>query len=141
MLQWSGRHCTHRTRAAQEEIMRILTTMLATTALAVLALMGSPTPLVAATTTYTPLDCYQFGSFDEARAAYEADLLSVNPTLGYLDDDGDGLICECLYYEEICWLPSSEPPTPAVPVPSAASATDTVPPRERPLQLLDELRK
>ena len=122
--------------------MRILKTMLATTALAVVALLASPTPLAAQTTTYTPLDCYQFGSFDEAQAAYEADLLSVNPTLGYLDDDGDGLICECLYYEEICWLPSSEPPTPAVPVPSQASATDTtVPPRERPLQLLDELRK
>jgi hypothetical protein len=141
MLQWSGRHCNHGTRDAQEEIMRILKTMLATTALAVVALLACPTPLAAQTTTYTPLDCYQFGSYDEAQAAYEADLLSVNPILGYLDDDGDGLICECLYYEEICWLPSSEPPTPAVPVPSQASAADTVPPRERPLQLLDELRK
>ena len=98
--------------------MRILATMLATTALTVMALVGSPTPLAAATTTYTPLDCYQFGSFDEAQAAYEADQASVDPQLSYLDDDGDGLICECLYYEEICWLPSSEPPTPAVPVPS-----------------------
>ena len=121
--------------------MRVLTTMLATTALTVMALVGSPAPLAAATTTYTPLDCYQFGSFDEAQAAYEADQANFSPTLTYLDDDGDGLICECLYYEEICWLPSSEPPTPAVPVPSAASAGDTVPPRERPLQLLDELRK
>ena len=43
--------------------MRILKTMLATTALAVVALVASPTPLVAQTTTYTPLDCYQFGSY------------------------------------------------------------------------------
>ena len=115
----------------------LLTTILATAcALAVFALLASPTPLEAATTTCTPLDCYQFGSFDEAQAAYEADQASINPTLTYLDDDGDGLICECLYYEEICWLPSSDLPTPAVPVPSEASATGPVTPLER----LDELR-
>jgi len=117
--------------------MRVLTTMLASTALTVMSLVGSPNPLEAATTTGTPLDCYQFGSFDEAQAAYEADQASVDPQLSYLDDDGDGLICECLYYEEICWLPSSEPPTPAVPVPSASSTTGQVPPLEQ----LDELRK
>jgi hypothetical protein len=90
--------------------MRILTTMLATIALAVVALVASPATL-AATTTSTPLDCYQFGSYEEAQAASEVDQASFSPTLTYLDDDGDGLICECFYYEEICWLPSSEPPT------------------------------
>jgi hypothetical protein len=133
-------HC-HRTGDAKEGIMRILATMLATTALTVMALVGSPTPLAAATTTYTPLDCYQFGSFDEAQAAYEADQASVDPQLSYLDDDGDGLICECLYYEEICWLPSSEPPTPAVPVPSEPSTSGQVPPREALSRLKEERRK
>ena len=121
--------------------MRILAPILATTALTVMALVGSPTPLAAATTTYTPLDCYQFGSFDEAQAAYEADLASPNPTMGYLDDDNDGLICECLYYEEICWLPSSELPTPAAGLPSDANAAGAVPPRERAWHLLDEVRQ
>ena len=93
--------------------------------------------LMASTTTYTPLDCYQFGSFDEAQAAYEADLASPNPTLGYLDDDADGLICECLYYEEICWLPSSELPTPAAGLPTDTSAEGPGTPRER----LDGLRE
>jgi len=114
--------------------MRVPMTMLSTTVVSVLALMAS-------TTTYTPLDCYQFGSFDEAQAAYEADLLSVNPTLGYLDDDGDGLICECLYYEEICWLPSSEPPTPAAGLPTDTSADGAVPPREHLRELLEERRQ
>jgi hypothetical protein len=114
--------------------MRVPTTMLSTTALSVFALMAS-------TTTNTPLDCYQFGTYEEAQAAYEADQAKPFPTLTYLDDDYDGLICECLYYEEICWLPSSELPTPAAGLPSDVSATGAVPPRERPLQLLDELRK
>jgi hypothetical protein len=114
--------------------MRAMATSLTAFPLAVAALLAQ-------TTTGTPLDCYQFGSFDEARAAYEADQASPNPTLTYLDDDGDGLICECLYYEEICWLPSSEPPTPVVPQTNDASGNGPVPPRERPLQLLDELRK
>lgn len=65
----------------------------------------------ASTTTHTTLDCYQFGSYDEAQAAYEVDLASLSPTLTYLDDDGDGLICECLYYEELCYVPDfSDPP-------------------------------
>jgi len=110
--------------------MRSLATPLTAASLSVFALMAS-------TTTNTPLDCYQFGSFDEARAAYEADLVSVNPTLGYLDDDGDGLICECLYYEEICWLPSSDLPTPAAGLPTDTSAEGPETPRER----LDGLRE
>jgi hypothetical protein len=110
--------------------MRSLATPLTAVALFVFALMAS-------TTTYTPLDCYQFGSFDEAQAAYEADLTSPNPTLGYLEDDGDGLICECLYYEEICWVPSSELPTPAAGLPTDTSADG---PRT-PLERLDELRE
>ena len=65
---------------------------------------------MASTTTHTALDCYQFGSFDEAQAAYAADQASFRPTLTYLDNDGDGLICECLYDEEICWLPSDGHP-------------------------------
>jgi len=130
-------HC-HRTGDAKEGIMCVLATMLATTALTVMALVGAPTPLAAATTTYTPLDCYQFGSFDEAQAAYEADQASVDPQLSYLDDDGDGLICECLYYEEICWLPSAELPTPAMPVPSDGSADGPGTPRERLEGLRDE---
>ena len=110
--------------------MRSLATSLTAFPLAVAALLAQ-------TTTGTPLDCYQFGSFDEARAAYEADQASFSPTLTYLDDDGDGLICECLYYEEICWLPSSELPTPSVPLPTDASATGPVTPLER----LEELRE
>jgi hypothetical protein len=110
--------------------MRSLATPLTAVALFVFALMAS-------TTTYTPLDCYQFGSFDEAQAAYEADLASPNPTLGYLEDDGDGLICECLYYEEICWLPSSDLPTPAAGLPTDTSAEG---PRT-PLERLDEVRE
>ena len=86
--------------------MRTLAPLLSVTALS-LMLWGF-------TTTHTALDCYQFGSFDEAQAAYEADQTSVNPTLTYLDDDRDGLICECLYYEEICWLPSDDQPATAI---------------------------
>ena len=82
--------------------MHTLPTLLSTTALSV--------ALLASTTTHTALDCYQFGSFDEAQAAYEADQASFSPTLTYLDDDHDGLICECLYYEEICWVPSDAHP-------------------------------
>jgi hypothetical protein len=111
--------------------MRLLATNLTAASLSAFALLAS-------TTTYTPLDCYQFGSFDEAQAAYEADLASPHPTLEYLDDDGDGLICECLYYEEICWLPSSELPTPAAGVPTDANAAGAVPPREHLRQLLEE---
>ena len=110
--------------------MRLLATNLTADSLSAFALLAS-------TTTYTPLDCYQFGSFDEAQAAYEADQASFSPTLTYLDDDADGLICECLYYEEICWLPSSEPPTPAAGLPTDASSTGPGTPRER----LDEVRE
>ncbi len=113
--------------------MRVPTSMLSATALSVFALM-------AATTTNTPLDCYQFGSFDEAQAAYEADQASFSPTLTYLDDDTDGLICECLYYEEIWWLPSSEPPTPAAGLPTDASAEGPGTPRERLEGLREERR-
>lgn len=121
--------------------MRSLATSLTAISLVVFALLAFPTPLEAATTTYTALDCYQFGSFDEARAAYEADQASVDPQLSYLDDDGDGLICECLYYEEICWLPSSDLPTPAVPVPSEPSTSGQVPPREVLARLNEERHK
>jgi hypothetical protein len=114
--------------------MRLLATNLTAASLSVFALLAS-------TTTYTPLDCYQFGSFDEAQAAYEVDQASFSPTLGYLDDDGDGLICECLYYEEICWLPSFDQPTPAAGVPTDASADGAVPPRERSWDLLKERRQ
>jgi hypothetical protein len=117
--------------------MRVLTTTLATAALTVMALVGSPTGLMAQTTTYTPLDCYQFGTYEAAQAAYEADQANPFPTLTYLDDDGDGLICECLYYEEICWVPSSEPPTPAAGLPTEPSAAGPGTPRER----LDGLRE
>jgi hypothetical protein len=120
----------HGTCDIKEGIMRSLGTSLTAISLFVFALLAQ-------TTTNTPLDCYQFGSFEEAQAAYEADQASFSPTLTYLDDDGDGLICECLYYEEICWLPSSEPPTPSVPLPTDTSATGPVTPLER----LDELRE
>ena len=121
--------------------MRILPTMLATTGLAVVALVGSPTPLVAQTTTYTPLDCYQFGTYEEAQAAFEADQAMPFPTLTYLDDDVDGLICECLYYEEICGLPTSEPPTPAAGLPTTTSAAGPGTPLERLEGLREERRK
>lgn len=114
--------------------MRTLTTPLTAFALFVFTLL-------AFTTTNTPLDCYQFGSFDEAQAAYEADQASFSPTLTYLDDDGDGLICECLYYEEICWLPSSELPTPSVPSPIDPSAEGPGTPRERLEGLREERRE
>jgi len=126
----------HGTCDVKEGMMRSLATSLTAISLVVFALLAFPTPLEAATTTYTALDCYQFGSFDEAQAAYEADQASFSPTLTYLDDDGDGLICECLYYEEICGLPSSDLPTQSVPPPTGASATGPVTPLER----LDELR-
>jgi hypothetical protein len=113
--------------------MRVLATPLTAVSLSVFALLAS-------TTTYTPLDCYQFGSFDEAQAAYEADLASPNPTLGYLEDDGDGLICECLYYEEICWLPSSDLPTPAAGLPTDPSTAGPGTPRERLEGLREERR-
>ncbi len=114
--------------------MRLLATQLTAASLSVFALMAS-------TTTNTPLDCYQFGSIDEAQAAYEADLASPFPTLGYLEDDGDGLICECLYYEEICWLPSSELPTPAAGLPTDVSAAGPGMPRERLEGLREERRQ
>jgi hypothetical protein len=120
----------HGTYDAKEGIMRLLATQLTAVSLSVFALLAS-------TTTNTPLDCYQFGSFDEAQAAYEADLAQPFPTLEYLDDDGDGLICECLYYEEICWVPSSDLPTPAAGLPTDTSADG---PRT-PLERLDELRE
>ena len=124
----------HGTCDVKEGMLRSLATSLTAISLFVFALLAS-------TTTNTPLDCYQFGSFDEAQAAYEADQASFSPTLTYLDDDGDGLICECLYYEEICWLPSSEPPTPAVPVSSEPSTSGQVPPREVLARLKDERHK
>jgi hypothetical protein len=108
--------------------------MLSTTALSVFALMAS-------TTTNTPLDCYQFGTYEEAQAAYEADQAMPFPTLTYLDDDYDGLICECLYYEEICWVPSSDPPTAAAGLPTDTSAAGAVPPLERLEGLREERRK
>jgi hypothetical protein len=114
--------------------MRSLATPLTAFSLAVFAVMAS-------TTTNTPLDCYQFGSFEEAQAAYEADQATPFPTLGYLDDDGDGLICECLYYEEICWVPSSELPTPAAGLPSDVSAAGPGTPRERLEGLREERRQ
>jgi hypothetical protein len=120
----------HGTCDAKEGIMRLLATHLTAASLSVVALLAS-------TTTYTPLDCYQFGSYEEAQAAYEADQANPFPTLTYLDDDADGLICECLYYEEICGLPTSDPPTPAAGLPTDASAAGAVPPRER----LEELRE
>ena len=113
--------------------MRILATLLTTVSLPALALFAS-------TTTHTALDCYQFGSFEEAQAAYEADQASPNPTLGYLDDDGDGLICECLYYEEICWLPAADLPTPAVQLPTQPSAEGPVTPLDQLRQLREERR-
>ena len=116
--------------------MRSLATSLTAISLVVFALLAFPTSLEAATTTYTALDCYQFGSLDEAQAAYEADRPASARPLTSLDDDGDGLICECLYYEEICGLPSSDLPTQSVPPPTGASATGPVTPLER----LDELR-
>jgi hypothetical protein len=124
----------HGTYDAKEGIMRLLATQLTAVSLSVFALLAS-------TTTNTPLDCYQFGSFDEAQAAYEADLAKPFPTLEYLDDDGDGLICECLYYEEICWVPSSELPTPAAGLPTDANAAGAVPPRERLEGLREERRQ
>jgi hypothetical protein len=121
---------SHRTYDAKEGIMRLLATNLTAVSLAVFSLMAS-------TTTNTPLDCYQFGSYDEAQSAYEADQAMPFPNLGYLDDDHDGLICECLYYEEICWLPSSELPTPAAGLPTDTSAAGPGTARER----LDVLRE
>ena len=113
--------------------MRNLATLVTTVSLPVLALFAS-------TTTHTALDCYQFGSFDAAQAAYEADQASPNPTLTYLDDDHDGLICECLYYEEVCWLPTSDLPTPAVPLPTDTSADGPVMPLDHLRQVREEGR-
>ena len=45
------------------------------------------------------LDCWQFGSWADAQATSDA-----NPWMD-LDDDYDGIACECLYYGYPCWTP------------------------------------
>ena len=78
------------------------------------------------------------GSFEEAQAAYEADQASFSPTLTYLDDDGDGLVCECLVLRRDLLLPSSEPRhTERSDSPTTPASTGPVTPLER----LDDLRE
>jgi hypothetical protein len=45
------------------------------------------------------LDCWQFATWADAQATHEA-----NPWMN-LDDDWDGIACECLYFGYPCWTP------------------------------------
>jgi hypothetical protein len=53
------------------------------------------------------LDCYQFASHADAQATYEHILTTDGWDWMNLDDDSDGIACECLlpgsYYA--CWRP------------------------------------
>jgi hypothetical protein len=51
------------------------------------------------------LDCYQFASWDAANATYQNEIASSGWDWMHLDEDGDGLPCECLYYGYHCWTP------------------------------------
>lgn len=51
------------------------------------------------------LDCWQFGSWQEAQSTYEATLANDGWDWMRLDDDYDGIACECLYYGYECWRP------------------------------------
>ena len=51
------------------------------------------------------LDCWQFGSWDEANATYNAELADPGWDWMRLDEDSDGIPCECLYYGYQCWTP------------------------------------
>ncbi len=62
-------------------------------AFAVFGLTGAASAQVA------DLDCWQFATWEEAQATHEA-----YPWMN-LDDDWDGIACECLYYGYECWTP------------------------------------
>ena len=51
------------------------------------------------------LDCWQFASWDEAQATYQSTLVDPGWDWMNLDDDADGIACECLYYGYHCWTP------------------------------------
>ena len=78
--------------------MRTLATALIAAAFAALAL----TSAVAA---QGDLDCYQFASWNDAQATYQSELANPGWDWMYLDEDGDGIACECLYYGYHCWTP------------------------------------
>jgi Excalibur calcium-binding domain len=50
-------------------------------------------------------DCYQFTSWYDAQEVYEASMYNPGWDVFYLDEDGDGLACECLYYGYHCLTP------------------------------------
>jgi hypothetical protein len=50
-------------------------------------------------------DCYQFTSWYDAQEVYEASLYNPGWDVFFLDEDGDGLACECLYYGYHCLTP------------------------------------
>ena len=64
-----------------------------------LVVLGSATLGVGSVSAQADLDCWQFASWADAQATHEA-----NPWMN-LDDDWDGIACECLYYGYQCWTP------------------------------------
>jgi hypothetical protein len=51
------------------------------------------------------LDCWQFASWEDVQATYEQILATDGWDWMLLDEDGDGIACECLYYGYECWTP------------------------------------
>lgn len=72
---------------------------------ALLALTLAVFTYAAPASAQSDLDCYQFGSWQAAQDTYEAIVYNDGWDWMHLDEDGDGLACECLYYGYQCWTP------------------------------------
>jgi hypothetical protein len=72
--------------------------------IAAFALLGFGLPNLANAHAYD-LDCWQIGNWYAANDLYWHNIQEAGWDWMHLDEDGDGLPCECLYYGFSCWTP------------------------------------